>query len=274
MLENPLRQFFRRPTVYFRLPSEGKNYAPGSLEIPENGELPVYPMTAIDEISMRTPDALYNGSAIVDVIKSCIPNIKDPWKLNSNDLDAVLIAIKTAGGEQTFDIDTICPKCENEARFGLNLVSILSTMKQGNYDELLEVNDLKIKFRPLNYKEMNEAANTQFQVQKKYGSLDSIEDEQERVKATKEALKTLTETTMMLLAQAIEHVVTPTIVVDNKDYVLDFLKNCDKNVYLTIRDRLAKLKASTELKPLDIKCENCGHEYKQTYTLNPSDFFA
>ena len=63
MQNNPLRQFFRRPAVFFKLPSGGKNYAPGVLDMPENEEFPVYPMTAIDEISMRTPDALFNGSA-------------------------------------------------------------------------------------------------------------------------------------------------------------------------------------------------------------------
>ena len=31
----------------------------------------------IDEITFKTPDALLNGQATVDVIQSCIPNIKD-----------------------------------------------------------------------------------------------------------------------------------------------------------------------------------------------------
>lgn len=44
---NPLKQYFRRPAVYIKLPSNGKNYTEGSLDMPENGELPVYPMTAI-----------------------------------------------------------------------------------------------------------------------------------------------------------------------------------------------------------------------------------
>jgi hypothetical protein len=86
MDNNPLRQFFRRPAVYFSLPSKGKDYDIDVLELPESGELPVYPMTAIDEITVRTPDALYNGSAVADLIKSCVPAIKDPWRLNSNDL--------------------------------------------------------------------------------------------------------------------------------------------------------------------------------------------
>ena len=274
MQNNPLRQFFRRPAVFFKLPSEGKNYEPGVLEMPENGELPVYPMTAIDEISMRTPDALFNGSALVDLVKSCIPNIKDPWKLNSNDLDAVLIAIKAAGGQQTLDIETICPKCNNDATYGINLVGILATMKQGDYDSLLEVNDLKLKFRPLTYKEMNDAATAQFQVQKQFANLESIENEEERARVTQEALKSVTELTMNILAQTIEFISTPETNVANKEFILDFLRNCDGSIYIAIRDHNAKLKATTELKPLEIKCVNCGNEYSQPYTLNPADFFG
>jgi T4 bacteriophage base plate protein len=274
MQNNPLRQFFRRPSVYFKLPSGGKDYEPGTLDIPENGELPVYPMTAIDEISVRTPDALFNGSALVDLIKSCVPNIKDPWKLNSNDLDAVLIAIRAAGGNQTLEIETTCPKCENVATFGLNLVSVLSTLKYGDYDTVLEVNDIKLKFRPLTYKEMNEASNMQFNVQKQYATIESIEDVEEKTKATYDGLKQITELTMSILSKTIEYIETPNSRVDNKEFILDFLHNCDGSIFVAIRDHNAKLKMTTELKPLDIKCANCSHEYQQPYVLNPADFFV
>lgn len=55
---NPLKQFFRQPAIYLRLPSNGDFWPAGSLQMTPNSELPVYPMTAIDEITYRTPDAL------------------------------------------------------------------------------------------------------------------------------------------------------------------------------------------------------------------------
>lgn len=274
MQNNPLKQFFRRPSVYFQLPSGGKNYPAGALEMPENGEFAVFPMTAIDEIGMRTPDALFNGVALTDLIRSCVPGIKNPWLLNSNDLDAVLIAIRAAGGQQDLDIDTTCPACNNDARYGINLLAVLASLKYGDYDKLLEVNDLKIKFRPLSYKEMNEAATSQFQIQKQFANIDSIEDEEERGKMTQAGLKAVTELTMNILAQTIEYIETPESKVENKEFILDFLRNCDGSIYVIMRDHNAQLKATTELKPLDIKCTNCGNEYKQPYTLNPADFFG
>ena len=94
--QNPLRKYFRQPKVYITLPSKGKFYADGAIELPESGEFPVFAMTAKDELTMKTPDALLNGQATVDVIKSCIPAIKNPWSMPSIDLDAVLIAIRIA----------------------------------------------------------------------------------------------------------------------------------------------------------------------------------
>lgn len=274
MENNPLRQYFRRPAVHFTLPSKGKGYEPGIIDMPETGELPVYPMTAIDEITVRTPDALYNGSAVADLIKSCVPAIKDPWKLNSTDLDAVLIAIRAAGGQDTLEVSTTCPKCQDESTYGINLIAILSELKQADYDSVLAVNDLKIKFRPLTYKEMNYAALEQFAIQKKFSNLDTIENPDEKTKLTQEAIRSITEATMKIIANTVEYIDTPTSRVEEKEYIDDFLHNCDGSVYIAIRDHNADLKNATELKPLPIKCTACGNEYQQPYTLNASDFFG
>jgi hypothetical protein len=98
LVNNPLKQYFRRPAIYLKLPSGGALYPPGVIKPTENGELPVYPMTAIDEITTKTPDALFNGVAMVEIIKSCVPDVLDPWSINSIDLDAILLAIKSAAG--------------------------------------------------------------------------------------------------------------------------------------------------------------------------------
>ena len=94
--QNPLKKYFRQPKIYLRLPSKGNFYPKGVLDFPESGEIPVYAMTARDELIIKTPDALINGESTVEVIKSCIPNIKDPWKMPNIDTDAILIAIRIA----------------------------------------------------------------------------------------------------------------------------------------------------------------------------------
>lgn len=274
MENNPLRQYFRRPAVYLTLPSRGVGYTNSVVEIPDNGELPVYPMTAIDEITSRTPDALFNGTAVVEIIKSCVPSIKEPWEITSNDLDAILIAIKAAGGGESMDIDTVCPKCEETSTFAINLIGVLAGLQSADYSQELEVGNLKIKIRPLTFKEMNEGSMEQFEIQKTFQQLLEVEDQTERNKLSHQAFEQVTMLTMKLLGKTIEYIKTPDTQVTEREFILDFLQHCDKNIYTAIRDFSTDLKSKTELKPLDIQCPNCEHKYTQQFTMNPADFFG
>ena len=273
LANNPLKQYFRRPSIYLKLPSGGNGYPLGSLNKTDSGELPVYPMTAIDEITSKTPDALFNGTAIVEIIKSCIPDIRDPWAIPSTDLDAILIAIRSAAQGNEMEIESECPNCKEVANYGINLIGILQTMKPGDYTKELQVSDLYIKFRPLNYREMNQAAMAQFEIQKMFSGLDNVSEE-ERTKKTQEAIVKITEITMAVLAQTIEYVKTPGVTVSETNFILDFLQNCDKNMYIELRDYHAKLKDSTQIKPQKIKCVHCQHEYEQSIVINVTDFFG
>lgn len=271
---NPLKQYFRRPAVYLQLPSRGKDYPAGVIDFTESGELPVYPMTAIDEITTKTPDALFNGTAMADLIKSCVPNINDPWQISSTDMDAILLAIKAASGSQNLEISSTCPECKEISTYNLELPAILATLKAPDYSIPMEVNELKIKFGPLTYKEMNQAALSQFEIQRLFSNINAIVELKEKNEKTKDALVQVTEVTMNLIAKTIRHIETPTLTVDDPEFILEFLRNCDKNVYLSIRDYHTELKSKTELKPLDVKCISCQHEYKQPFTINASDFFG
>jgi hypothetical protein len=273
LANNPLKQYFRRPSIYLKLPSGGVGYPAGALNRTETGELPVYPMTAIDEITSKTPDALFNGTAVVEIIRSCVPDIRDPWAIPSTDLDAILIAIRSAAQGNEMEIESECPSCKEVATYGINLIGILQTMKPGDYTQELQISDLFIKFRPLTYREMNQAAMAQFEIQKMFTSMDDLPEE-ERTKKTQEAIVKITEITMAVLAQTIEYVKTPTITVNETEFILDFLQNCDKNSYIELRDYHSKLKDSTQIKPQKIKCVHCQHEYQQSIVINVTDFFG
>ena len=280
---NPLRQYFRRPAVHLKLPSLGKYYTSEIVNVPETGELPVYPMTAIDEITSKTPDALYNGSAMVEIIKSCIPDIKDPWLINNIDFDAILIAIRASSTGNSMEIESKCPKCNESELFGVDLLSILSQMKTGDYDKEMPINELKVKFKPLTYKEMNAAGLAQFAIQREFIQLSSEtadektlseEERQAKIKRGQDALKAVTMLTIDILVNTIEYIQTPTVRVTEKEHISDFLKNCDKKIYEAMRDFNAALKTQTDIKPLKLKCVHCSNEYEQPFTLNTSDFFG
>lgn len=270
---NPLKQYFRRPALYLKLPSNGFGYAPGTVDFPENKELPVYPMTAIDEITSRTPDALYNGVAVVEIIKSCVPAIKNPWEILNIDLDPILVAIRMATSGQLMEIETTCINCTETSKYDVNLSALLASFKPGDYNEPLMDNELQFKFKPLTYKQVNMASEQQFEVQRLLGTVDSIEDPEQRNKTTAEILKKINEMSMELMIETIEYIKTPDATVFDKGFIREFLDNCDKNIYNKIREKNIELRKSTEIKPLHVKCIHCEHEYDQPFNINISNFF-
>lgn len=272
--ENPLKQYFRRPSIYLKLPSGGLGYPEGSIDLPENGEIPIYPMTTIDEITSKTPDALFNGTAITSIIKSCVPNILDPDKIPVTDLDPILIAIRTASNGDKMEIETTCPSCTEEAKYDVNLTGIIASFKPGDYNNPLAINDLVIKFTPLSYSNMNQSNILQFELQRMINNLENITDEETRSKNSAELIKKLNEMTIELLSTTIEYIKTPSSTVFDKDFIKEFLFKCDKNTFNKIKDKNLELKTSTEAKPLDIKCMHCGHEYEQSFVINISTFFG
>lgn len=271
---NPLRQYFRRPSIYIKLPTGGTQYGPTVITLPENGELPVFPMTAIDEITLKTPDALYNGSAVGDVIKSCIPNIKDPWKLSSVDIDAILIAIRTASEGNKIEIETACPACSETSKYDINIVGCLQDINPVKYNDELELEEISIKFKPLTFKEVNEISLKQIEMQRIMFQLDQMQESDEKNKKTSDAIKKINEITLFALSKSVEYIKTSSVFVDKYEYIEDFIKNCDRMTFEKIKDYSLDLKKSTEIKPLKIQCPHCSHNYEQQFTLNMSDFFG
>lgn len=271
---NPLRQYFRRPSIYIRLPSDGVGYKQGVVDIPESGELPIFPMTAIDEITSKTPDALYSGQAVVDVIKSCAPAIKDPWALNAVDLDAILIAIRTATDGNNQEISSTCPKCDETNNYEINLIASLKDMDPKKYNEVLKIGELTVKFTPLTYKNLNDINKQQFEVEKLFQQIDALENIEDKTKKTQELVLVVTKSAMGALAQCIEYIESPNGTVDNKKFIAEFIENCDKQMFEDLKAFNLKLKQSTELKPMKMTCPACQHSYEQPITLNMSDFFG
>ena len=276
MSDNPLSKFFRSPSIYLRLPSNGDFYPEGTLAMPKNNELPIYPMTAIDEITYRTPDALYNGSAVINVIQSCVPCIKDAWAIPGIDIDAILAAIRIASYGHEMEIQTTCPECNEETTYGVDLRTILEQMQSIDYEKnVTTVGDLEIFFKPMNYQQINNSNMVQFEEQKLINVIEDADmSEEDKLTRLSEAFNTMTKLTIDSISQNVNYIKTPDTLVDNEEYISDFLTNCERSVYTKIRDHILNIKERTELKPLQIKCTDCEHEYEQPFTLDMSNFFV
>jgi hypothetical protein len=272
---NPLRRFFRQPSIYLRLPSQGKYYPPGTLDMPPNGELPILPMTALDEILARTPDALFNGSATAEVIRSCVPNIQDPWAVPSVDLNALLVASRVASYGHEMPVPTTCPKCETEQEVELDLRVVLDSLRAADYDQPLQQGDMLIYFAPLTYRQMNENSRIKFDDEKLLQSLaEGGGTEEQKLAQLGETFRRVTEMTVNVVSESIAAIKTNDAMVTEKEYIREFLKNCPKIVFEAIKDHAVELRRGSDLKPLALTCSQCQHEYQQEFTLDMSNFFG
>ena len=275
MTDNPLKQYFRQPAIYLPLPSKGRFYPEGAIELPESGELPVYPMTAIDEITYKTPDALFNGTSVVDVIRSCVPSIKDPWYMPTFDLNTVLTAIRIASFGEEMDIVSTCPSCGTTADYTVDCHTLIDrTPDISKYDETVNIGDLKIHFRPLFYKEVNENNKMQFEEARLHQLIndDSVTPEK-KVELLTQAFQNIAAFSIQTVGKSIESIETPESIVTEKDHIKDFLSNCESEVYERIKKHLFELKRLEDLEPLHIQCSECNHEYDQAFALDMSSFF-
>lgn len=276
MQTNPLARFFRQPAIYMRLPSGGRGWPRDAIDLPQSQELPVLPMTAMDEITYRTPDALFNGEATVQVIQSCVPAIKDAWACPSTDLDAILTSIRIATYGHDMDMDSNCPKCEHENNFAVDLRRVLDQFRSADFTRPLTVGDMTIYFRPLNYRQMTDNNMLQFEQQKALQLLNDAEDrtEEQKVEVVNQMMKNLVALTVKAMSHSVAEIRLPDAIVNDHDFIEEFLNNCDRAVFAQIRDHAIDLKESTELQPLSVTCNNCSHQYEQMLTLDMARFFG
>lgn len=275
MQNNPLRKYFRQPAIYIKLPSNGTFYEPGTLDMPPNHELPVFPMTAMDEITYRTADALFNGTAIVSVIQSCVPNIRNAWKIPATDIDAVLIAIRIASFGHEMDFESDCPYCQHENSFGLDLRSVMDQIRVGNYSEPIKQGDIEIFLKPLTYDQINANSLAQYEDQKLIEMLPTSDlSEEEKMRRINEAFLKLSRMTIDAIAHSIGLIRAGNENVVETEFIREFMNNCDRDLFNRVRDRIIELRDAAELKPLKIQCQGCQKEYETPFTLNVTNFFG
>jgi hypothetical protein len=273
--QNPLSQWFRQPKIYIRLPSKGEFYPEGALDKSVNDEYAVYAMTAKDELMFKTPDALLSGQTTVEVIKSCIPSILNPWTMPSLDLDAALIAIRIATYGEGMDVSADCPFCNHENDYEINLVGWLEKVSGFNFETEINIEPLTIHIRPYTYKEITEASLKTFEQQRIIAIVndENLSDEL-KIEKFSESFVKLTELTVDTMAKCIWKISTPAGEVTNLTDILEFIQNSPKDVFQRISDHIATLKNRVALGEQEVACKECEKEFRMPIELDQSSFFG
>jgi hypothetical protein len=273
--KNPLAGFYRQPKIYVSLPSKGQFYPAGSLDASADNQYPVYAMTAKDELLFKTPDALLSGQSTVELIKSCIPSILDPWQMPNTDLDFALIAIRIATYGNNMDVGCSCPYCNAENNYDIDLSAWFNVFNNFVYTSVVDVDPLMVHIRPYTYREVTKTSIKTMEQQRIFQIIndDSMSDEEKLDKFGKSFIK-LTELTVDIIADCITKIDTPDGSVTDHAMIKDFINNCAKDVFDRIQKHVIAMKDQIEFKAQNVACGECKKEFNLPITMDQANFFA
>lgn len=280
---NPLERYYRQPQISIQLPSRQKYYSETVVQKTTTGEHPVLPMTAMDELAFRTPDSMMNGQATVDVIRSCIPTIQDPWQLVNYDIDTVLVAIRIASYGETMDVTSGVPGTNVSATHTVNLPQMLDQLRNVQITDTCVLKDgLKITVTPLTYKQITESQLKTFEQQRIFTQVSQSEmSTEEKTKRFVDSFKILSELNMNLLINNINSVVLPSgESVTNREQIRRFIENADAKLVKEIETKLIDIRQQGSIKPFKVRATEeqikagAPATYEVPITFDNANFFV
>lgn len=242
----------RIPGQTFRIPSLAKLYKNGELdEEVKNGEIILYPMGTLDEIYMRTPEHLFQGTAIEQVFSRCAPQIKKPLDLFAQDVDFILTCLRKISNGNLVPIKHTCSQCSHKEEYDINIDQFINNSKPFDPSNLnIDLsNDFKVSIKPATMREMLAILQTPDD------SLNSPE--------------TLEEIIIMNLLSVIESVDG----ISDREMIAEWLKKLSPLIKSELTSKLDIINNWGPKFSHTIKCNNCGHEDFLETAINPLFFF-
>jgi hypothetical protein len=272
-----LKKHQRQPKIFIDLPSAGRIYDHSVLQDMQATQLPVFGMTAMDEIMLKTPDALFSGEATAHVIKSCVPSILNPWALIGFDIDYILIAIRIATYGDKMPIESSCTSCGESNTNEISLGKLLDSFSEYSITTTFTVDDLTVHVKPISYRENTGFNQEQYTLERTATQIDRSElSQEEKDKQVQTILEKMTNLTLRLSVSYIDKITDGTDEEADKSKILDFISNNDAKFYKELQAKVKEISDQWNLPTFDITCsaEDCGTHYKSKIGMDYSSFFG
>lgn len=256
---NPLIEAIRMPGETFRLPSGGLFYAQESGILDPSvvdGEIHVHPMTALDEIALKTPDWLLSGEAVNQVFRRCIPQVLEPKRLLAKDVDFLLVCLRKVsyGPDMELNYTHNCEKAKSHTyvadvnQFIRKAKRIDPTRATSDFTITLK-NNQTVKLVPLSFGNFIELMQA------------NDDDLTPDVLAKK-------------LYSSVSKLILSVNSVEDRDQIFEWLSKIPPQLMKQITESIEK---TTEWGPdfnVKIQCKDCGKEEEVQAPLNPLTFFT
>lgn len=273
---NPLQNYFRTVKLWMKLPSGPSYYAKTLVELTDMGEIGVMPMTGRDEIAFKNPDALLNGEALIEVLTSCVPAVKNPRALLTNDIDALITAIRFATYNDALETEIKCPECGHDNQFKLNLQYALDNMTMLESEYVVNLpTGISVFVKPYAFPELMRAMHSQFEQSKVQRAIESQNlTDQQRTTMFGTAFKEIATVKFDLMMGGIDKIVDESkgVNVTDKKFIKEFLYNIDSKSVNAINDMITTINQVGVKRTFTAICTQCEHHWESEIDFNPVNF--
>lgn len=245
----------RMPGVTYRLPSRGLTYTNGELaDEVVDGEILVFPMSTLDEIYLRTPDMLFQGTAVEQTLSRCCPQILKPMDLLSKDVDFILTAMRQVsyGDIMNVPYKCDCPKAR-EVELNVPISGFLKKTKEITDGELngmtFEVNGFVFKTKYVTFRKMVEMNQTARDMESPDGIYDSFINNLVASIATVDAY-------------------------DDEALIKEFVNKLDRTFQYEILNNIQNINVWGMKLEHEFVCKYCAKTKVTGISLNPVSFFS
>ena len=133
-----------------------------------------------------------------------------------------------------------------------------------------------VKTQPLTYKQSTEFALRNFALQQQLAQADKIENREEQQQVINRLFQDLANMQNDLFWYSIESVEVGNTVVNEREYIREWILNCDRDIFDVLKEQIEKNKDTWVTPMYTVICENneCGSENKIRVDLDQSNFFV
>lgn len=276
---NPLSAYISSDRVYVKLPTKGYFYNDNVISDADD-EIGIRAMSARDEFEFNNAQALMNGKAVEHVIKNCVGSVKDPTSLSICDVEVLLLGLKLASGEKTYEYPTECPHCKKGGVIERDIDRLLTDIDLHKSEYPYNIGEVKLNLIPSTWKSFNKIHRSQYEQQKLIKMMlsptfaDSTEEyKQEQID---KAFNNIVELTYELILDSIEKATTPdgTVVQDRK-FLKEFIDSLPSEVYHDLLEKINSINDCGVKKHEEIECDSCHEVFEvKIDRFDPTYFFA
>lgn len=258
---NPLTEKLKKiPGETFRLPSRGLFYKDGELDASiKDGEVVVYPMVTIDELAMRSPDMLLQGTAIEQTISRCVPSVLKPLRLLSGDVDYLLTCLRKVSYGEYLPIKHKCKTCgveEQAKEYDIPITHFLKSVKEFTPEDAKKLsvniaNTFTVKLKPAVFEELLAV----------YQNMD-------------ENVLSSTDSAMTYIVRSMLVIITQVDDITDKALIEDWLRKLPRNYMEELTVLIPAVNSWGVEFDYTITCKKCATKENITAGLNPTSFFT